>query len=125
MSIHGILLLDLVGVLFILAVLHLVRARQLTVAYGAVWLGALILMIVVVSFPPLLGAVTRAVGATYPASAMTLLAFLLAFGMLIFFSVQLSRISARQIELAQEFGLDALRPAKEASSEPDQAGWSQ
>ena len=124
MTVHGILLLDFVGVLFMLAVLHLVRARQLTVAYGAVWLAALTFMIIVVSVPPLLGGVTRAVGATYPASALTLLAFLLAFAMLVFFSMQLSKISARQIELAQEFGLAALRSEKVEESERDPAEWS-
>jgi len=124
MNIHGVLLLDLVGVFFTLAVLHLVRARQLTVPYGAVWCAAFALMIVVVSFRSLLDAVTRAVGAVYPASALTLLAFLLAFGMLIFFSVQLSKISARQVELAQEIGLRALRSEKVRDTEPDEAEWS-
>lgn len=123
MSVHGILLLDFVGVLLIVAVLHLVRTRQLTVAYGAVWTGALVLMIAVVSVPPLLQGVTRAVGATYPASALTLLAFVLAFAMLIFFSVQLSKISTRQIELAQEFALRELR-ASALEKRQDEAEWS-
>ena len=121
MTIHGILLLDLVGVLFILAVLHLVRARGLTVAYGAVWIGALLLMIVVISFPPFLSTVTRAVGAKYPASALTLLAFLLAFGILIFFSVQLSRLSARMIELAQQIGLHELDRQETLEQAADEA----
>jgi hypothetical protein len=123
MSIHGILLLDLVGLVFMLAVVRLVRSRGLSVAYGALWIGALVLMILVVSIRPLLGGVTRAVGATYPASALTLLAFLLAFGILIFFSVQLSKISARQIELAQEFALRELRSRESRQRTPDDAEW--
>lgn len=112
MSIHGVVLLDLIGLSLIIVVVNLVRTRKLIVAYGVVWLTALAFMVLIVSFPPLLSLITRAVGAIYPASALTLLALGLAFGMLIFFSMQLSTISARQIELAQSWALSQL-PAQE------------
>jgi hypothetical protein len=52
--------------------------------------------------------ITVSVGATFPASAVTLLAFVFIFIVLIFFSVELSVISSRQTELAQALALNEL-----------------
>lgn len=120
MSTQGILLLDLIGVLFILLALNLVRMRRLYVVYGVVWLLAALIMMTIISIPPLLALVTISVGATFPASAMTLLAFVLVFGMLIIFSVQLSTINARQIELAQSIALKEHATEEPAASNPMQ-----
>jgi hypothetical protein len=111
MSIQGIILLDLIGILLMILTLNLVRTRRLHVVYGVIWSVAVVLMILIISIPPLLALVTVAVGATFPASAMTLLAFVLVFAMLIFFSMQISTVARRQIELAQAIAL------KEHSSE--------
>jgi hypothetical protein len=46
---------------------------------------------------------------------MTLLAFVLVFSMLIVFSVQLSTMATRQIEMAQAFALAELRAREEQS----------
>jgi hypothetical protein len=105
MSVQGILLLDFIGLLLMLMTVNLVRTRRLYVVYAVVWLLAVLLMMTIISIPPLLAFVTVAVGATYPASAMTLLALVLVFGMLILFSMQLSTIAARQIEMAQAMAL--------------------
>jgi hypothetical protein len=115
MSTHGILLLDLIGFMLLAAVVDLVRRRVLQVAYGVVWLMAILVMIAVVSVPSLLRLVTAAVGATYPASALTLLAFALAFVVLIFISAQLSRLSARQVALAQAMALSDLKRREDAT----------
>ncbi|RIK35776.1 MAG: hypothetical protein DCC55_29295 [Chloroflexi bacterium] len=120
MSTQGILLLDLIGVLFILLALNLVRMRRLYVVYGVVWLLAALIMMTIISIPPLLALVTISVGATFPASAMTLLAFVLVFGMLIIFSVQISTINARQIELAQSIALKEHATEEPAASNPMQ-----
>jgi hypothetical protein len=108
MSTQGILLLDLIGVVLALLIINLVRTRRLHVAYAVIWLVAIVLMMVIISVPPLLQFITVAVGAIYPASAMTLLAFVLVFSMLIVFSVQLSTMATRQIEMAQAFALAEL-----------------
>jgi hypothetical protein len=130
MSLQGILLLDLVGLILIGLILNLVRIRKLHVAFAVIWLLALMAMITIISIPPLLNFVTQVVGATFPASAMTLLALLLVFVMLIFFSMQLSIISARQIEMAQKMALlellarekereiDKVEPGEEAAHLP-------
>ncbi len=108
MTLQGILLLDLFGLFLIILMIHLLRARRLHVFYAAVWLLAAVIMMTILSIPPLLEFVTYAVGARYPASAMSLLAFALIVGMLILFSLQLSKITARQVELAQAIALKEL-----------------
>ena len=119
MSLQGILLLDFFGIALIILILNLVRTHKLHVGFAVIWLLALVSMIAIISIPPLLSFVTRAVGAIYPASALTLLAFALVFGMLIFFSMQISILSARQIEMAQKMALKELEEQKkEVQDEP-------
>ncbi|MFO7964785.1 MAG: DUF2304 domain-containing protein [Desulfobacterales bacterium] len=107
-SIQGIILIDLIGFVLIILIVNLVRTRKLHVGYGVIWLLAVSAMMIMISFRPLLISVTMAVGATYPASALSLLAFILIFLFLIFFSVQLSAIAERQVELAQSHALREL-----------------
>ncbi len=121
MSTQGILLLDLFGIGLIILIINLVRAHKLHAAFACIWLLAVMAMMTIISIPPLLAFVTAAVGATFPASAMTLLAFVLVFGMLIFFSVQLSLIAARQVELAQAIALADLL-AREKAEEANEPG---
>jgi len=109
MSLQGILLLDVIGLILIGLIINLVRTRKLHPAFAVIWLLALVGMIIIVSIPQLLFFVTHIVGAIYPASALTLLAFVLVFGMLIFFSMQISILSARQVEMAQKTALTDLQ----------------
>ena len=113
MTAQGILLLDAFGILLIIVLVNLVRTRKLHVFYGVIWLLASAGMMTIITIPALLSFVTRAVGARFPASAMTLLAFVLVFIMLIVFSMQLSLLASRQIELAQAIAIrDALAEEK-------------
>jgi hypothetical protein len=108
MSTQGIVLIDIVGLGLIVLILILVRTHRLHVGYAVVWLLAVLGLMVTVSIPTLLTLVTKIVGATYPASALSLLAFVFIFMMLIFFSVQLSLLLTRQVELAQSLALSEL-----------------
>jgi hypothetical protein len=108
MSTQGILLLDLIGFALTILIIDLVRTRRLHVAYAVIWLAATVIMMIIITVPPLLDFITVAVGATFPASALTMLAFVLVFCMLILFSVQLSTLATRQIELVQAIALDEL-----------------
>ena len=119
MSIQGIILIDIVGLGLIVLILNLVRTHTLQAAYAAVWLLAVAALMVMISVPPLLAAVTVAVGATYPASALSLLAFIFIFVMLVFFSVQLTLLSTRQVKLIQAL---ALRELSDATSSATSAG---
>lgn len=117
MSIQGIVLIDGVGLLLLLLILNLIRTKKLHVGFAVVWFLAVTGLMIIISVPSLLALLPRVVGATFPASALSLVAFVFIFLVLIFFSVQLSLISARQVELAQAFALKELL-AQEGQAEP-------
>lgn len=108
MSIQGIILIDLLGLGFILLILNLIRTRKLHVGYAVVWSVATMGPMIIVSVPPLLELLPGVVGAIFPASALSLMAFVFIFLVLIFFSVQLSIISARQVALIQAMAVREL-----------------
>ena len=108
MSIQGIVLIDIVGLAFIILILNLVRTKKLHIGYAVLWFLAVSGLMIIISVPPFLSGLPRVVGATFPASALSLIAFIFIFLVLIFFSVQLSAISARQVELVQAFALREL-----------------
>jgi len=108
MTTQGIILIDILGLIFCVLILNLVRTHRLHGTYGLIWLGATLSFMILISIPPLLALVTRLVGARFPASALSLLAFAFLFAMFIFFSVQLSQISARQVQIAQAIAVERL-----------------
>jgi hypothetical protein len=117
-SFQGIVFIDIVGFSLIAFILHLVRTHKLYVGYALLWFLSLSALMITVSIPPLLTIVTKAVGAIFPASALSLLAFMFIFLVLIFIrfiflvlifiSVQLSALSSRQIELIQYLALKEM-----------------
>jgi hypothetical protein len=117
MSIQGIVLIDLMALGLIFLILNLVRTKKLHVAYAVIWFLVVIGLMIIISVPPLLALLPKVVGAIFPASALSLLAFVFIFLVLIFFSVQLSAISARQVELAQALALKELL-AQEEQAKP-------
>ncbi len=116
MSLQGIILIDLCGLALIAFIINLVRTQRLYTGYALVWLGSVVVAMLLVSNQPLLARVTTAMGAVFPASAMTLLAFVFIFVVLISISVQLSVLSRRQAELVQALALRELL-AREGQSE--------
>jgi hypothetical protein len=108
MSLQGIIFIDLLGVGLILLIINLIRTKKLYVGYAVMWFLAIVGLMIIISVPAFLENIPKIVGATYPASALSLLAFVFIFVILIMFSVQLSMISARQIELAQALALNEL-----------------
>ena len=105
MTTQGVVLIDLMGLALIVLLVNLVRTQRLYVGYAVIWLVAVAGMMLTISFAPLLRFVTRAMGALFPVSALSLLAFVFIFATLIFFSVKLSALSARQAELIQVLAL--------------------
>ncbi len=118
MSIQGIVIIDLLGLGFVLLILNLIRTKKLVVGFGVVWLLAVGGMMVLISVPPLLQGLPALLGAIYPASALSLLAFVFIFLILIFFSVQISILSTRQVELIQTVAIKGLLAA-DAAEEDD------
>jgi len=109
MSIQGIIIIDLVGAALALLLVNLLRTGRLYVGYAVMWLLAVGALMVTISVPFLLAGITRAMGALFPVSALTLLAFMFIFSVLIFMSVKLSTLSARQTELIQLLAIRDLR----------------
>jgi hypothetical protein len=105
-----------VGLGLLILILNLIRTKKLHVGFAVIWFLAITGLMIIISVPSLLELLPRVVGATFPASALSLVAFVFIFLVLIFFSVQLSVISARQIELAQAFALKELQ-AQEGQAE--------
>ena len=101
MSLQGIMVIDLMGLGFIILLINLVRTQKLNVSYAIIWLGAVLGLMSLVSVPELLNLLPRLFGAIYPASALSLLGFVFIFLVLIVMSVKLSQLSARQVELIQ------------------------
>jgi len=114
MTTQGIIVLMVVGLTLLFWILDLVRRDRLYVGYGIMFiliiLGALLVLVV----PPLLGGITRLVGALFPASALTLLALCFIVFMLVYVLAQITVVSNRLATVVQEL---AIRQA-EASLEP-------
>ena len=108
MSLQGILVVDFFGLVLLVLIVHLVRVQKLHVGYGLLWLLTTTAVVLLVSIPSLLALVTRAVGALFPASALSLLAFAFIFLVLVFFSVKLTAIASRQTRMVQALAIDEL-----------------
>jgi hypothetical protein len=119
MSAQGIILIDIAGLGLIFLILNLVRTKKLHIGYAAIWFLAVAGLMLIISLPPLLSFLPRVVGAVFPASALSLLAFMFIFLVLIFFSVQLSLISSRQVEIIQALALRDIAAQEESARMAD------
>ena len=108
-SMRGKLLLAALGIIFILFLFSLLKKRRITESFALVWLAVSIGMIIVISSDIVLIAVTHAVGATYPASALTMIALLFIFSILLYFTLKLSTLTQKQREVIQELCIQNLK----------------
>src|SRR5215813_5996732 len=74
MTVHGTVVLFLIGFLLILWTLNLVRRDRLYVGYGVALSAIIGGVLLILTIPSLLVGITGLVGAIFPASALTLLA---------------------------------------------------
>jgi hypothetical protein len=109
MTTRGILFLAFVGVSYLFWISRLMIRRRLHPVYGAVWVFWMLIGLSIVFIEPLLNWVTSFVGATFPASALTLLAFVLLFGMQIYLLSQLSIVSRRVTQIAQSLAIEKAK----------------
>jgi hypothetical protein len=108
MSIHGVIIIDILAFGFIILIISLLRNQRLTQGFALIWLFAIASLMVIVTFPPMMDLVTLAVGAIFPASAISLIAFVFIFFMLIIISMHISIISKRQVDLIQAMAIFEL-----------------
>lgn len=118
MTLHGILLVNFIGLVLLLWVLNLVRHGRLYVGYGVIFVVAILGSLVLLSVPWLLNIVTHLIGAIFPASALTLLALCFIVLMLLYILTQLTIVSNRLSKLVQELALERARLEKKRAS-PD------
>ena len=104
---QGIAVIDVLGLLLLALVAECMRRRIMLIGYGLLWSATLIGVMAFVSIPPLLELLTLAVGALFPVSALTLVAFVFIFLVLIHFSVQLTLLNERHVNLIQNLALRA------------------
>ena len=112
---RAVLVLDLMGLFFLIWVLNLVRHNRLYVGYGVIFIAAILGTMVTLSVPQLLLGVTHLVGAIFPASALTLLALCFIVLMLLYVLSQLTLVSNRLSVLIQELAIERSRESARAA----------
>ena len=125
MTLQGIIVLNIIGFVLLLWVLNLVRHGRLYVGYGVIFVAATLGTMLLLSVPWLLNAVTRLIGAVFPASALTLLALCFIVLMLLYILTQLTIVSNRLTTLVQELAIENARAEASRASEGRPGGASQ
>jgi hypothetical protein len=116
---RAVLVLDLMGLFFLLWVLNLVRHGRLYVGYGVIFVAAILGTMITLSVPQLLLVVTHLVGAIFPASALTLLALCFIVLMLLYVLSQLTLVSNRLAILIQELAIERGKECTQVKREID------
>jgi hypothetical protein len=93
------------GVVLLILVLEMVRRRRLREEYSWLWLLTAIGYLLVAVWPGLAEWVSRLIGAARPASAFTFLGLLFLFLIAVQFSVQISRLTEHNKDLAQHIAI--------------------
>ena len=123
LPLRAVLVLNLMGLFFLLWILNLVRHGRLYVGYGIIFIAVIVATMVTLTVPQLLMGITHLVGAIFPASALTLLALAFIVLMLLYVLSQLTLVSNRLAmliqELAIERGKESARAAKEERPSTD------
>jgi hypothetical protein len=120
-TIQGVLVVILIAVAYLLWMINLVRRGRLYVGYAVIWFWLAAITILIVAIPGLLFFVTDAVGALFPVSALTLLAFGFLFGMQIYLLSQMTIMSRRIQQIAQYIAIKENEDA-EVKPQPAQDG---
>ena len=107
-----------VTILIFLLILELVRRRRLVERYALLWMVAALGLVVLAVWRDLLDVAADLIGVAYPPNALFLVAFAVAFILLLHFSVATSRLSEETKILAQEVARldEELRAARDSKS---------
>lgn len=113
-TLHGALVLVAIGVGGAALSLRLLARRKLTIGYAIVWTLAFLGLGLLVAVPSLLLAAGDVLGAVRPEGALRLLAVVTMLGFLLFLSIEVSVLSRRLEDLAQQLALleNALREGR-------------
>lgn len=116
LPLRAVVVLDLMGLFFLVWILNLIRHGRLYVGYGVIFIAAILGTMVTLSIPQLLLGVTHFVGAIFPASALTLLALSFIVLMLLYVLSQLTLVSNRLAVLIQELAIERSRESARAET---------
>ncbi len=106
MTLQGMIVVNLFGLVLLFWVFNLVRRGRLYVGYGVIFVIAILASVVLLSVPWLLTLVTHLIGAIFPVSALTLLALCFLVLMLLYTLSQLTIVSNRLAKLVQELAIE-------------------
>ena len=106
MTLQGMIVVNLFGLVLLFWVFNLVRRGRLYVGYGVIFVIAILASVVLLSVPWLLTFVTHLIGAIFPVSALTLLALCFLVLMLLYTLSQLTIVSNRLAKLVQELAIE-------------------
>ena len=120
MTTQGIIVLIAVGLTLLVWILDLVRRDRLYVGYGIIFIVTILGALLVLLVPPLLGGMTRLVGALFPASALTLLALCFIVFMLVYVLAQITVVSNRLVIVVQELAIRQAASVSRAESAKDE-----
>ena len=109
----------IVLLLFMAAVVHMIRKRYLEIKYALSWFLTLIFLLIVDIFPGILTHVTKWVGVELPSNMLFILGFCFLMGIVLNLTVALSKLSVQNKTLIQEVGMleKRVRELEEAKNE--------
>lgn len=127
MTLQGVLVVDVIAVVLAVWVLDLVRTGRLYVGYAVMFVGVFATIVVTVSVPSLLFALTALAGAVFPVSALTLIALTFMAFLNVYVFAQLTILSNRVASVVQELAIRHASPddrdgSASGPSWPDGAG---
>lgn len=97
------------ALVFLVAVVALLRSRKLREKYAALWIVVTVLVVVLAIFPDLLEYLARAVGIAIPSNLLFALALLLLLGVTLHLSLEVSRLDDETRVLSEEVGILRLQ----------------
>jgi hypothetical protein len=122
MTVQGILIINIIGIVLLFWVSNLVRKGRLYVGYGVIMILAILAILIIVSVPKLLFLLTHLVGAVFPVSALTMLALGFIVVMLVYILTQLTIISNRLAVLAQALAIERAHEEYATAAEELRSG---
>jgi hypothetical protein len=96
------------SVLILAGIFELLRRRQLTEKYAALWLVVGVLLLVLTIFPGLLAAVTHALGFAVPSNLLFFVGIVFLVGVCLHLSWELSRLENETRKLAEDLAIMRL-----------------
>ncbi len=109
------------SLVFLFAVVDLMRRRVLMEQYSLLWLGMGIVILLVSMFPQWLNGIAVAVGIYYAPSLLFLIGFLFMLGTMVHLTVVLSRLTKRTVRLVQEIAILKAELADEGRTRTEDA----